>query len=655
MNWLNEFESTDFTAFRGPNLLVDEEDVQEPECLDAQNVEFRPGQVRTRTAFAEAFNPAAIVRYMKNWFQIDYNRLLYFNRTAGSLVSRILSSGAEENVLTSLAAGVTGMGIVEYGPRVLITRFGDDGQGAGNAKWWDGTFTSGVPNVEDSFTNAPLESVVDISVAETVNSGLSTAGTRYYGVLFNTVNGHTTPPGPRDGSSGIFEPRSLTAVGGKTYLMTITPASTFPNWIASAQVVMTDKSNPKRFYIVPGARVSIARGTGLPATIEFDMDDLNLLTHEEITDTILDQVAAPSWLGNIHKALPYGDRMVYLFRTSDPTLTYKIPSLAISDPGLPQTVSASESLLALPGYLDCMSAGVVGDILLVFGNGWTFAYADNRLRPVAWATARQVSDQIGTRWIHGVCPNSTKTALWVADVAGLWITDGSGYGRVPVSYEQTPLWRRINLSAPNWTLEVKDDPDNRLVFVKCALDAATTPSHLLVWDYTDGMSPDSIKFCGAWPITGYNLGSIEMVRNATTQRKELWVGSSSAAKVLRKKLETESTPYTDEGSNGIASYYRIGPLNRRISDMIQRFVAVVLRVRGAGSVTATCYHLDQTSSQLVGTQALSTAPGELYTFTFNRESEAQSVQVATDGSAGSYFILSLVRTFFKGFGRRKAK
>src|SRR5580765_6858289 len=100
---LDTCPSTEVSEFYGANLISDEEDQVAPQGLLNYNCEYIEGQVRTRRGFAQVWNPAAKITTLYNWLQQAYNRLVYLNRTSGSVISRDLSSGVEVTLMATSA------------------------------------------------------------------------------------------------------------------------------------------------------------------------------------------------------------------------------------------------------------------------------------------------------------------------------------------------------------------------------------------------------------------------------------------------------------------------------------------------------------------------------------------------------------------------
>src|SRR4051812_11404026 len=106
MAFLDELPSIEHSKFTGPNLLVDEEDVKDPDGLFSKDVEYLDGQVRTRRGFAEAINPNKVIPFLYNWLESQFNRLLYYSPPAGTMYLYDLVTGSTAPIVTGLTTAI---------------------------------------------------------------------------------------------------------------------------------------------------------------------------------------------------------------------------------------------------------------------------------------------------------------------------------------------------------------------------------------------------------------------------------------------------------------------------------------------------------------------------------------------------------------------
>ena len=113
--------------------------------------------------------------------------------------------------------------------------------------------------------------------------------------------------------------------------------------------------------------------------------------------------------------------------------------------------------------------------------------------------------------VEGVEVSPDGTYAWVVDRQGLQILSGDAYLDRPISYAQSDVWNRINWAYAH-TVEVKDYANRKIVAVKVPLDSATSPSHILTWNYSRGKRWDKCDY-SLWTISGFDLGAIGLCLN----------------------------------------------------------------------------------------------------------------------------------------------
>jgi hypothetical protein len=87
-----------------------------------------------------------------------------------------------------------------------------------------------------------------------------------------------------------------------------------------------------------------------------------------------------------------------------------------------------------------------------------------------------------------------------------------------------PEWDRINWAAP-YSIFVLDDFVNQRVMVAAPLDTATEPSHILVWDYSRGLTPYTVDFS----LDNFDFGefsSLALIQDKDTNRSGVDTGTN---------------------------------------------------------------------------------------------------------------------------------
>lgn len=711
MSLLIDAEFVDITNFAGPNLNLDEEDSVEPEALYARNVEYLEGQVRVpRRGFTQVWDPARIITTMYNWIQEQSNRLLYLwiSSGNGNVVSRDLSSGAETTLIANIASAI-GMCNFQAAYRVFMAFFKADGTAASQVRIWDGTLTSGSPNIEAAFMH-PLTSsdvgnipAADIRppVCHAIIGGGIMGGLHAFAVVATSWNGYQTGPGPIGNPTNypaqqlnfipIFQDFGFSPVqptGTCSFTIAIQPHTTWPSWVRSIQLAMTAElpllygitsafyqpytPGPARWFLVPGTITNVTRGSSSTVTFAINISDQTLLgTATEITNTLFNlyfQNNDGTGPFSPHFICSYNNRAVYLARTPGPDGTSLVGTIFISDPYNPQYITLAFHSITLPEFRDCITAFYLGLTLYILGPQWMYAYSDNTQQPVSWAPAQLISGSIGSPFIKGVASNPALGYAWVADHIGLFYFNGVNFPILPTSYEQTPDWSRINFNCAKTNmdvLEVIDDSTNRIVMVKAPLDGATVATHLLVWDYTNGVLPEQVKYCGPWNIglastavsaPTYALGAAAIVRNPVNEIKEVWISRKDAAGNVKRQMSIEAGdattaapgPLYNDDTLGIDGAYKLLAISQAANGPMQQ-LGGSFRIRGNGQINITAASFDETNPvPMAPIQAAdnSMTPGRRWLRLLNKQSETISYQIDNGATAGAFAYWAALRAYF---------
>jgi hypothetical protein len=670
MSFLDDFDSHEVTDFTGPTLIQDEEDIRDPRGLAAADVEYTArGLVKTRNGFAPVWTATGPIKSLYNWLQSITNRLIYFQTSgaSGNVVSRNIRDNSEITVLSGITA--LGFSLAESGYRLILTFFKADVQpqlptGATEGRIWDGSWTSGPPltaNVEKLFPRALLKSEVTLSFTEP-GAGNVTAGKHYFGVAVTSYSGGQTPLGPTaaDLPWASATADSFTASGNKSISVTLHPTTTWPMWVYSVQIAMTDIVNPDRPYLIPGAVAGVPRGSSVNVTINFNIADEALAdTGEDVVDSgrfaLFTQNSAGNGPINPYKVIAFNERTVFLADIFSPDLFSSYTAILISEQNNPHWITANNHQRNLPEYRKACSGGVISSVLYIAGPNWTYGFSDNTRLPSQWAVPRTVSPNIGTSFINGICQGNGY--LWVAHSSGLYKFDGGLYPLKPTSYEQTPDWEKINFMAPPGALRVLENPDRRMVYVIAPVNLApgdnqAVANRILVWDYSSGTTSDKVQYCGMYAIQAgaYPIGDGCIVHSPQYTIQELWLGRATAGNVLRQKSipadsAVEVAGLYDDDATGIASRYRFGPLvgvNVAPSD----YHGANIRVRGNGTLKHRVYSLDASNARPLTDITADMSPSKRYTRLFDKQNESCSYEIDNNSTPGAFFILAAVRTYF---------
>ncbi len=611
--------------FGGSYTYVDEPDVPTSKSLLTENMEFLPGQASTRLGFAIAFNPNEAMSALYNWISNLGGNLVWYGTSGGTIRLAPLSSPTAQTVVAGNLGGLAAT-FANAGARLYVAVFLSTGLGATSGRVV--SFQSAA-YVSDKILQGPIAYVP--SAPTEPAAGFITVGLHRLAYRIEYRSGFITRPSPDTSTGGAipttntFAPLSFTAAGSKNLSWTLNTA--WPTGAVKVHVLMTPVSNPNLYLFVPGATAAVVGGTTMSVTIAWSIPDDDLVAQaEDATDSLFFLTNAIDGTApfNPSVVVNYGDRMVYITTILD-NVGNKVGAAYVSDRNAYQQLNPVDSLIQIPGQRDIMTAVPLDGNLYLLGAHWTYQTMDNGLEPSQWPTPRIVDGSHGTLAPRGVLVSSTGTFAWVADQTGLYVFTGQ-YAPLPVSYYNTDQWNRIN-----WTygahLQIKDDSVSKKVCVLAPLDASTTPSHMLTWDYTNGKEPTQVKF-SLDTLTDISLGAIEIVENVltaslTNKQQELWVGSSTANAIFRRTTADETLPYSDNGLPiGSVLETAIFPAKASTGDgQVFSHHGANGRFKGFGTMAWSVHALDNSRSHDLRIIPLETDPGKEYFRGFDINSE----------------------------------
>jgi len=245
-------------------------------------------------------------------------------------------------------------------------------------------------------------------------------------------------------------------------------------------------------------------------------------------------------------------------------------------------ITEDQHVVQLPGRKQVSTGFQVRGTNYILGPGWTFGISDNGDAPATWSTPEQVSGAIGTPAPHGVDVDTSGDYAWVATESGLYHFTGR-YEALPISHMNKPEWDRINWAAP-YAIFVKDDVVNKRVMVAAPLDDATSPSHILTWDYTRGMNPYQVDFS----LDSFSVGAfgcLARVQDSATGRTQMWVAPAAAGQI--RKMDEDAT---SDAGNSIHSIWESGFLLGlgKVAKK-EKFAGMDIEASGVGSIRPRLY------------------------------------------------------------------
>lgn len=620
--------------------------VPTPELLDptkidlahgrlARNVQFFGSDVATRFGYSSVFNPASAVTSMLNWLFLNgttpSNYLAFYVPGTGVRTANLASPSASTLIAETTAATAS---LCPVGSRMYAGFMDSNGIGVATPK------VCNFGGSAEPLFAPPI--AASITLSEPV-AGVVTAGAKNYGYLLVTRNGYITRPSPATDSPqpATFSPASFTSSGGQIVQFSVNPGGPWPSYSEYLIPIMTTTANPNVYYFLPEWVGVYGTSGSFAVTLAINVTDDYLATNGIDAAVYLTQLSqSVSGTAPIQPSViaTYGQRLVYQCLDSA-----GVPVTYFSDSSQPQSLNAGTSGVYLPGNLSTTTGFALRENFYILGPHWTYAVSDNNGAPATWAQPQLVDGAIGAAGPFAVSLNATQNFAWVADEAGLYLFQGGSYAARPVSYWQTADWQRINFAAPT-KIFVVDHKSNQRVIVLAPLDGATTPTHMLTFDYSMGTSPEDIQYT-LNSIASYSPGAIAMVQNNSTKHVEPWLGpASSSYTVYRENDGTEANVYRD-GSAAIDSAYEYAPLPRGYQGNVLMHHGVQLRIRGNGTLALTVYSLDQAQSVGPYSITLAESPNNEILQRFYMRSEYASVRFNTT-ALDSWFNLARVDHYY---------
>lgn len=281
------------------------------------------------------------------------------------------------------------------------------------------------------------------------------------------------------------------------------------------------------------------------------------------------------------------------------------------------------------------SAFVIRNNLYFVKERSLYVTSDNGTTEPAFWNVEQVSNSTGTPSVHGV--GIGEDWVVIASRAGLYLFNGGEPQKL--SQEIQPTWDAINWQYGS-ALWVTVNTQHKRIYIGVPMGAATTPSEILVLDYTEGFSdplwtsssaPGNSRKWAPWSISANSAGLIER-DNGTAA---LFLGNNAANGKIYQLAEGQ---LSDDGA-AINSYYTTAFLSRTGATGRDLFGYLTAYAQGAGTLNVNAFTPGDAEEISLGTLGLSSpAPQDLELMT-NLTAERAAYQVGTN-SVGSWFSLT---------------
>lgn len=464
------------------------------------------------------------------------------------------------------------------------------------------------------------------TVAISATPGNVESGIHILAVCFETDSGFITAPG---------QFRNITVDG--TTKIDITAIPLGPTGTSARRIVATRAIQANVYtgdlqgyelFFVPNGR--IADNTSTSLTVNFYDADL-----QTSADYTFDQLSSIPAVVNICN---YGTKLVYISTDTDKSLAY------VSKNGEPESVNANAGfLLADPSETEGLKSGVeYRDSLYLTKGSQLYSTRDNNYDPSTWTVAT-VDKGIGASVFSLSSIQDKKGAnqdfFVLGDESGLYLFNGT-IVRPELSYKILNWWQRINKAYFN-TVQIIIDTKKFLIYVLAPLDSATSPSSVMVGDYTEGMDYKNIR----WHIWEFNASafaprSMTVSINNTTKLTYLRLAGYAG------NIYDQTVGELNDDNFAIQSFMQVG-LQYIESSWVHHCAGIGLRVRGSGNLSLDLYDEDnnQLGSTLV-TVTLAATPGREYFRHANVNNEKISVRIGTN-AASKWFNLKQIILYLR--------
>jgi hypothetical protein len=379
-------------------------------------------------------------------------------------------------------------------------------------------------------------------------------------------------------------------------------------------------------FFVPDATILDNTTTTLDVSF-FDADLINS------ADYLIDNLSTiPAGLG----VITYNSRLVSWCGAGEEF------TIRISEAGQPEVFNSISGFISLDpadagtGVKNCFEYR--GNLIIETGNR-TYSTADNGSDPSTWKVT-DVDKSMGTE-CFGVATvldaRGTNTdRAFIASKAGLIAYEG--YAKRPeLSFNIEGLWGRINKAAFN-LVQLIDDPISHRMFVAVPLDTDTVISCILYADYSKAftvygtLDERMIK----WSIWTFPTSPVSIVGDVddSTGQPVLHVAVSGG------NIYTVKTTYIADYGNGFESYFTTN-LKFALSNWINHFSRLLIRVSGSGTLRFTCYGEDSSNITTVPGLIMQNNPGMEFERLLNFQNEKMALKISVNQFGESYTISKL--------------
>lgn len=453
-----------------------------------------------------------------------------------------------------------------------------------------------------------------LAAAVSATAGNVSVGNHLIAYAFETASGFITRP-------SVTTLHNQTTAARKIDLSSVDtgPAGTIKRHILASKLIIGYDGNPEHYelFFVPDGIIN----DNIATTITIDFIDSALVSTADYTLDNLEEIPSGTALTT------YQGSMVVVGEAEDSSNDdangpYVV---RVSVSGDPETFSAVDGWIKVaPGD----GGGVITAIefrslLHFFKRHRTLATQSNGDAPSTWPVS-MVDSGIGSPspWLGEVldAKSSNRDMILVGDEAGLYAYNGS-YSEKALSWNIEEDWKnRLNID----NTEIQIDPISFRIYITAqfAENADDIPDYLIVADYKEGMSVDSVK----WDYWSFAAFKSDTVYPASIQVDEdglfMIGGNLEADDDYTYRLDNDRQ--TDDWESGTYnSLYETGNVPDNQDGTILQ--ALISRLRMSGTRMNFVYSISDMEGTVIKEFpeiALTAFPNKYYEFKHNAKSES---------------------------------
>ncbi len=460
-------------------------------------------------------------------------------------------------------------------------------------------------------------------------SGKVEPGTHLFAVAFETASGFITKPGPT--LYTVYEAPGFGLIDPDTLQVNLSgiptgPAGTVKRYILATRSVEANNGgvaydgnqNGYEFFFIPNGIIN----NNVDTTLTVDFYDADLISSADYLFDQFETIAAGVFLSQ------YGNRLVIGGADTEESV------VRFSKKGDPESIDEIEGYCIVDrSESGGVKAGVeYRNSFYIFKDARAYVTQDNlSTEPAFWEGPFPVDKGCGTvplgvSTILDAKGTSTDRFL-VVDTSGVLIFDGY-FNRPELTWKIQDIWRRVNKTVLN-TCQILNDPTTQSLYITIPLDGATSPSHLLVGDYSVGLASDSIK----WGLWSFPFAPVSV---AIGSDKLLYV-AGYAGNIYQFELTDP-----DDAGTAIDSYFKTAFMSLNDNGSVIHTNHLRMRVTGSGILQTTLHSYDEVKTATLATRTLSANPGSEIGLKPNFTNEKIAVKVRVNLSGEWFHLTKLI-------------